>query len=129
MQNHWNSTISTNNSKHCTIDVKDLFLNSHVEEHECMRMQLSILPEEIIALHNLREIADADGFVCIEIQGGIYGLRQAESSSFNDLVKHLVPYGHAPVQCTPGVWTNKKNVMFTLFVDDFGRKHNSLHNL
>ena len=72
-----------------------------------MRIQLSILSEEITTLCNLRETADADGFVCIEIQGGIHGLPQAGSLSFNNLVKRLARCGHAPVQCTPGLWTDK----------------------
>ena len=95
-----------------------------------MRIQLRILPEEITKLCNLKEIADADGFFCIEIQGGIYGLPQAGLLAFNYLVQHLAPCGHAPVQHTPGLLTNKKNnVTFTLVVDDFGPKHNLPHNL
>ena len=107
VKTHWNSAILNNSDKHCTICIKGFYLNLRLEEHAQMRIQLNILPEEIILLCNLREIADKDGFVCIEIKGGKCGLPHARSSSFNDIVKNLAPYGHAPAQCTLGPWTKK----------------------
>lgn len=40
----------------------------------------------------------------------MYGLLQARRLAFNDLGKHLDPYGHAPVQCTSALWTKKQNI-------------------
>ena len=94
-----------------------------------MRIKLNILPEEIITSCGLREIVDKDRFICIENQGEIYGLPQAGLLEFNDLAKHLVPYGHAHVQHTPGSWTNKEqNITCSLAVNDLGINHNSLNN-
>ena len=42
-----------------------------------MRLQLSLLPNEIITHYKLKDIAD-DGYVYCYIQRGIYGLAKAE---------------------------------------------------
>ena len=41
-----------------------------------MRLQLSLLPDEIITHYKLKHIAD-DGYVYCEIQRGMYGLAEA----------------------------------------------------
>ena len=45
-------------------------------------------------------------------------------------MKNLAPYGNVPVQHKPGLWMNKdQNMVFSLVVDHFGIKFNSLNNL
>ena len=79
---------------------------------------------------NLIETADDDRLICIEIQGGIYGLPQAGILDFNDLEKHLAPHGYEPAQHAPGPWMSKEqNITFSLVVDNFRIKCNSLNNL
>ena len=41
-----------------------------------MRLQVSLLPDEIITHYKLKDIAD-DGYVYCEIQRGVYGLAEA----------------------------------------------------
>ena len=127
---HWNSVISTPGSKYATIDIKDYYLNSKLKEYEYMRIHISLIPQEFIDLYNLQSIVGDDGFVYIEIRGGMYGLPQAGRLAHEELVQHLAPYGYAPVQFTPGLWTNTKlGITFTLVVDDFGIKYNSIDHL
>jgi len=70
------SVISTRNPKFMTIDIKDFYLNTPMECTEFMRLKLSDLPDHIIKLYKLSELAH-DGYVFVRIQKGMYGLPQA----------------------------------------------------
>ena len=74
---HLNSVISTNGSRYCTIDLKDFYLNTPIERPEFMRLKITNLPPEFVALYNLNSIADQNGTVYMRIQKGMYGLPQA----------------------------------------------------
>ena len=57
----------------------------------------------------------------------MYGLKQASRLAFDNIVKLLAPHVYLTVQESPGLWKNKNHVtMFTLCIDDFGIKSNSL---
>jgi len=133
IKTHWNSVISTPTSRYCTIDIKDFYLNSKLEEYEYMRLPVDLIPQEIIDLYNLKDLV-CDGFIHMEIRGGMYGLPQAGRLAHDGLKQHLAPYGYAPVTYTPGLWVNKRRqISFTLVVDDFGIKYdlsnNHIHHL
>jgi hypothetical protein len=49
---HLNSVMSTKNAHHCTIDLKDFYLNTPIDCTEFMRMKLSDLPLDFIKLYN-----------------------------------------------------------------------------
>ena len=102
IKTHWNSVISTPTSRYCTIDIKDFYLNSKLEEYEYMRLPVDLIPQEIIDLYNLKDLV-CDGFIYIEIRGGMYGLPQAGRLAHDGLKQHLAPYGYAPVTYTPGL--------------------------
>eukprot|EP00804_Cyclotella_cryptica_P016613 CCRYP_001939-RA/>CCRYP_001939-RA protein AED:0.44 eAED:0.49 QI:0/0/0/1/0/0/3/0/188 len=57
-----NSVILTRNAKFMTIDIKDFYLNTPMERPEFMRLKLSDIPNNIIELYKLRDIAH-DGYV------------------------------------------------------------------
>ena len=48
IKTHWNSVISTTNSKYCYINIKDYYLNSLLEAFEYMRILFDILLQDII---------------------------------------------------------------------------------
>ena len=48
-----------------------------MEWPEYMKLQMTQIPDEIIAEYNLKNKVRSDGFVYIEIQRGMYGLPQA----------------------------------------------------
>ena len=63
------------------------------------------------------------GCVYVEVQKGIYGLKEADILAYTALIKHLEPYGFYPVRYTPGLWRHKtSNILLTLAVDNFGIK-------
>jgi hypothetical protein len=114
---HWNSVISTPTSRYCTIDIKDFYLNSKLEEYEYMRLPVDLIPNEIMDLYNLHDLV-CDGFIYIEVRGGMYGLPQAGRLAHDE-----------PVTYTPGLWVNiKRKISFTLVVDDFGIKYDLSNN-
>ena len=58
------------------MDVKNFCINTTLAYFQYMRLQLSLLPDEIINHYKLKDIAD-DGYVYFEIQRGMYGLAKA----------------------------------------------------
>ena len=59
-----------------TVDIKDFYLNSTLEDYEYMRLPVSVMPDKIIDLYNLHDLV-CDGYVYIKICGGMYRLPQA----------------------------------------------------
>jgi hypothetical protein len=60
------------------MDIHNYYLGTPLPRYEYMHMLLSRSPEEIFNMHNLKELA-VDGWVCIEVRNGMYGLKQASA--------------------------------------------------
>ena len=105
-----------------TIDLKDFYYNTPMDTYEYMQLPLAIIPQEVIAQYKLHEIA-RNGTVYMEIRKGMPGLKQAGKLASDRLKTHLSKYGYTPVPRTASLWKHdKKNIMFTLVIDDFGVK-------
>jgi hypothetical protein len=74
---HLTSIVSTKDARYCTIDLKDFYLNTLMARPEFMHMKLAELPKEFAQIYKLHDLADANGFVSIKIQKGMYGFPQA----------------------------------------------------
>jgi hypothetical protein len=86
-------------------------------------MLLSRFPEEIIHKYNLNALS-VDGWVYIEIQKGMYGLKQAVLLTNQLLQTRLAPFGYYPARHTPGLWLHQnRTISFTLVMDDFTVKY------
>ena len=119
-----NSIISTPNAKFMSLDISNFYLETPMKRPEYMRMSLENIPEQIIELYNLREKADARGFVYVEITKGMYGLPQAGIIAQELLEKRLNARGYYQSKFTPGLWLHKtRSIKFALVVDDFGIKY------
>ena len=69
-------------------------------------------------------IVTTDGYICIQIKKGMYGLKQAALLAYNNLKNQLQPHGYYPVQGTVGLWMHEtRKTKFCLCVDDFGIKY------
>ena len=113
-----------------TIDLKDFYLKLNLLEHEHVKIRLSTMSSEFAKEHNLHEIFDSAGHVHAEVRGGMCGFPQVGRLAYEDLKSHLAKYGCKPVKFTPGLWKHHSNkISFTLVVDDFGVKHNSMDSL
>jgi hypothetical protein len=71
-----NSTLSTEEAAMMMMDIKNYYPGTPLSRFEYMKMFLSRFLEEIIQKYNLNVLA-VDGWVCIEIRKGMYGLKKA----------------------------------------------------
>jgi len=126
----FNSILSTKDAKCAIFDIKDFYLNSHLQNFEYMRFKYADIPNEIKHEYKLHTLVHTDGFVYTEIRRGMYGLPQAGIVANKDLQKHLQPFGYHSVPHTPGLWKhNTRNITFALVVDDFAIKYTNQHDL
>ena len=98
----FNSTISAPNAKFATIDIKNFYLNTPLDQYEYMRLPLDVIPEEIILTYDLQTLAH-NGWVYIEIRKGMYGLPQAGILANKLLTARLHKYGYETSQKIPGL--------------------------
>jgi len=68
---HWNSVISTPNTKYATLDVKDFYLQTDLEEYEYIFFMLEWILKDFIQEYELEEIA-VNGKVYTEVRKGMY---------------------------------------------------------
>ena len=61
---------------------------------EYKKIPLRWFPQDIIDQYKIMDLVDRDGFVYVEIQKGVCGLRQAYHIEFERLVKILKPHGY-----------------------------------
>jgi hypothetical protein len=118
-----NSTLSTEDATMMMMDINTYYMGTPLPRFEYMKMLLSRFPEEIVQKYNLQALA-VDGWVCIEIRKGMYGLKQAGLLANQLLQTRLAPFGYYPARHTPGLWLHKTRLIsFTLVVEDFAVKY------
>ena len=121
-----NSTLSTKNAKFMSVDIKDYYYGTIMTEFEYMRMALRDIPNEIIQQYNLNSLQE-DGWVYIQIEKGMPGLKQAGKIANDKLKLHMRTHGYIPCERTPALWRHiTRPTIFTLVVDDFGIKYGSM---
>ena len=118
-----NSTLSTPGAHWLSLDVKNYYLGTPMDDYEYMFIPLNSIPEEIIMHYKLQDIVH-NGKVYMEICRGMYGLPQASILAKKQLIRFLGSYGYTPVRHTPGLWCHTwRPISFCLIVDDFGVKY------
>ena len=84
-----------------TLEIKDYFLQSYLEDPEYLRIYSKYLFEEIRIKYNINELIAPDSYVYCRVKRGLYGLKQAAKLAREQLIKHLKPWGYEPVcSCT-----------------------------
>jgi hypothetical protein len=107
---HLNSTISDadEGARYATCDIKDFFLGSTMKIFQYMKIQKRYLPQEVIDEYELtNDDYDSQGYAYLEIQKGMYGLKEASILAYEQLKAHLAPHGYSPMPFTPGLWHHK----------------------
>jgi len=120
-----NSVISTPGCRFATGDIKNFYLEDNpLKTPEFMRIHESLLPPEVIHEYKLKDFADDKGYIYIQINKGMYGLKQAGAIAHNNLILRLRKHGYRPCKFTKGLWNHVSNsIQFVLVVDDFGIKY------
>ena len=72
----WNSTVSTKGACFGGANIKNMYLDTPLNRYEYMKMPLSLFPQDISEHYGLLDKA-INGYVCMEIHKGMYGLPQA----------------------------------------------------
>ena len=118
-----NSIISTPGAKFLGLDLKDFYLNTPMERPEFLRMKIDTFPEDEIEHYKLREKVDANGFLFIRVERGMYGLPHAGIIAQKLLEERLAKHGYRQSDHTPGLWIHDwRPISFSLIVNDFGVK-------
>ncbi len=126
----FNSTISTPGALFYSIDLANFDLNTPIECYVYMCLLLDILPQEIIDKYGLTNIVDANGWVYVEIQKGMYGLPQASIHANKLLEKQLAIRGYNQCQHTPGLWHHMwRDITLYLVLDNFDIKTTSMADM
>jgi hypothetical protein len=89
--------------------------------YQYMGVHRKYVPAAIIDEYGLtRAHFDSKGYIYLEIQKGMYGLKEASILAYDQLKAYLAPYGYSPVRFTPGLWKHDtRRTTFTLAVDNF----------
>ena len=69
------SVLSTKDARFMTIDIKNFYLGTPMDIYEYMKIKFDMIPKEIKDKYNLHD-KENNGYVYIEIQKGMYGLKQ-----------------------------------------------------
>ena len=123
-----NSVISdaSKGAKFMGADLKDFFLASPMEDPEYMRIHSKYFPPDVRKQYNIDSLIASDKYVYVRINKGMYGLIQAATLAYKNLVKNLEPHGYFPCPNTTGLWKHvSRPTTFCLCVDDFGIKYYS----
>ncbi len=75
----FNSVISTPSSKFITIDIKDFYRMTPMDQYEYFQMKLDLSLPDIIKKYGHRDKVITGGDVFCEVQRGMYGFPQATS--------------------------------------------------
>ena len=93
-----------------TIDLKDFYLETPMEQYEYVCIPLTVIPDEIMKLYNLDELIHK-GTIYAKVHKGMYGLPQADHIAYDWLKEFLAPHGYEPFPNTPGLWFHKHNTI------------------
>ena len=121
-----NSTISTEQARFMTIDIKDYYLGTPMDRSEWMWVDCKFIPETIMIEHELHQFV-VNGRILFEVVKGMYGLPQAGILAQKQLIKRLAIDGYVQHDIVPCLFTHITNgTTFTLVVDDFGIKYTNI---
>ena len=92
-----------------------------MDKLEYMKIKHAEIPTDVSNHYNLNTIVHSDGYVYINIQKGMPGLKQAGKIVHKQLKTHLSQCRYYPCPLTPTLWTHETQIItFALVVDNFG---------
>ncbi len=119
----WNSIISMANAIFGGAGIKNMYLETPLDQYEYMKMPLRLIPDNIIEHYGLHK-KTIDGYVYMEIRKGMYSLPQAGILANKLLKLRLARHGYFKQPHTPGLWKHASQpIWFNLCMDDFGIKY------
>jgi hypothetical protein len=114
-----NSTLSTPNARYMTADLENFYLMTPLDRPEYARIQLSVMPQEIIKEYELEKYTH-NGWIYFKIMMGMYGLKKSRKLANNLLSERLFKHGYYQCATTPGLWKHKW-IPITFVLGFYGR--------
>ena len=103
-----------------SMDLSNFYLMTPLDQPEYARIQLSVIPQEIIDKYILKKYAH-NGWIYYKLSKGMYGLKQSGKLANDLLSERLSAHGYYKCTTTPGLWRHKwRPIMFVLIIDNFG---------
>ena len=78
-----------------------------MEKPEFLRMNINHFPEDVIAHYQLNKKVDANGYLYVRVEKGMYGLPQAGKIAQKLLEEQLADEDYHQSTTTPEYWTHK----------------------
>ena len=101
------------------VEVINFYLNNLMSNHKSYNISPILIPQNIIDNYNLM-YNHINGFLCVRVEKGMYGLIQEGIISHMTLKEHLHPFIFKHAKITPGLWShNNDGIKFTLMVNNF----------
>ena len=85
---HWGSVILTPGSRYLVFDVKNFYLNNVISKHEFYKIDISLIPQELIYEYDIME-KKINGFLYDGVEKGLCGLVQAGTFAHTALKEHI----------------------------------------
>ena len=118
-----NSVLSSIWARFMTVDVKNFYFNTPMEEPEYMKIPIRLISDEIKVDYKVSEFEHA-GYVYVQINKGMYGLVQAGLLANELLAKRLAKHVFSQTPHTPGLRKHHTNpIQFELVVEHVGIKY------
>ena len=121
----FNSVISDahKGARFLSLDLKDMFLKTTMEEPEFFRVPYKYIPEDIRKRYRL-DTKVHEGYIYCRIKKGMYGLKQAAILAHKVLSNLLQKAGYSKITGSKGMWKHQtRKTILSLCVDDFGVKY------
>jgi hypothetical protein len=90
----FNSVISTKGARFMTMDISNFYLMTPLHCPKFIRIKLTDIPDKVITVYKLREIATKNESIYIRAKHGMYGLPQAGLLANELLEKRLNKHGY-----------------------------------
>ena len=90
----FNIVVSTLEEKFMTIDTSNMYLSTSLQEYQYMKVNINMIPQEVIDHYNLQNKVTEDGWVYCEIRKAIYGLKESGKLANTKLQAVLATEGY-----------------------------------
>jgi hypothetical protein len=115
----FNHLVSDENLDYCTLDLKDMYLQSKLDRPEFMRMPLAQIPMNLRVKLGMAHLPEHT-MILWQVDQALYGMPQAGMLAQRDLDGILRAGGFYTTPTTPCLYKHRtRTIIFTVWVDDF----------
>jgi hypothetical protein len=123
----FNSVVSTKNTKFCSMDVTNFYLNTPLDRPEYVKIPVNLIPQEIVEEYKLKDKVH-NGFVLAIVEKGMYGLPQSGILANKLLKEHMdIMNATTPLDC--GATSHDRSYLPSLLtISESSTVRSKMHN-